>query len=57
MKIDSRIRSISKKLSNIVNERNTTYQNVLTEFFLERLLARLVLDSKLKSNLILKEGT
>ena len=56
MKIDSRTRSISKKLSNIVNERNTTYQNVLTEFFLERLLARLVLNSKLKSNLIFKGG-
>lgn len=49
-------RSISMKLSAISKQRNTPYKNVLTEFFLERLLARLISVQELSSALVFKGG-
>ncbi len=49
-------RSISMKLSAISREKNVPYINILTEFLLERLLARLVVSQKLASRLIFKGG-
>lgn len=44
------------KLSAISKQRNVAYKNVLTEFFLERLLARLISVKELSSALVFKGG-
>lgn len=56
MKLKDKARSISQKLSNIAQKRNTAYLNVLTEFLIERLLVRIVADEKLREALVFKGG-
>jgi len=48
--------SISQKLSNIAQKRNTAYFNILTEFLVERLLARITSDQKIYEKLVFKGG-
>jgi predicted nucleotidyltransferase component of viral defense system len=49
-------RSIASKLSNISQAEGITYQNIATAFLIERLLARLILNSDLTKCLIFKGG-
>ncbi len=48
--------SIRKKLSNLAHKLEVPYRNLETSFLIERLVARLVDDKKLKSNLVFKGG-
>ncbi len=49
-------KSISAKLSTIAKSNKLPYQTISMAFFLERLLARLVSDSKLSKSLVFKGG-
>lgn len=49
-------RSISAKLSSLSKEKAIPYQNLLTTFLLERLLARIIADRKLAQSLVFKGG-
>ena len=49
-------RSVAARLSNISQTEGVTYQNIATAFLIERLLARLVLNSDLTKCLIFKGG-
>ena len=44
--------SVRKKLSNLAQKLKVPYRNVETAFLIERLVARLVADKKLRSNLV-----
>jgi len=48
--------SVRKKLSNLAHKLDVPYRNLETAFLIERLVARLVADKKLKSNLVFKGG-
>jgi hypothetical protein len=48
--------SINRRLSNISKKKNVAFTFVMTEFLIERLLARLVADSELKNLLVFKGG-
>ena len=48
--------SIAMKLSNLARAENTTYQNIATEFLIERLLARITSNQKLYNSLVFKGG-
>ena len=48
--------SIRKKLSNLAHKLNVPYRNIEIVFLIERLVARLVADKNLKSNLVFKGG-
>ncbi len=56
MSLKDRAKSITKRLANISRQRNVPFQNILTEFLIERLVARLVADKKNASKLIFKGG-
>ena len=56
MKIQDQARSITKKLSNHARAKSTPYQNIATEFLIERFLVRIIADKKLYSALIFKGG-
>jgi len=49
-------RSINKKLSNLAENLSVAFPKVLTEFILERLTARLLMDKDLSSRLVFKGG-
>jgi len=49
-------KSIAAQLSSIAQSRGLPYQLIATTFLLERLLARLVLDSRLAKSLVFKGG-
>lgn len=48
--------SVRKKLSNLAHKLNVPYRNLETAFLIERLVARLVADKKLKLILVFKGG-
>lgn len=48
--------SIRKRLSNLAYKLNVPYRNLETAFLIERLVARLIADKKLKSSLVFKGG-
>ena len=50
------IRSVSDRLKRLSRERNATYAEVLTQFFIERAVVRLVGDAVLYEHLIFKGG-
>lgn len=56
MSLKDQARSISQKLSNLAHKENTTFQNISTEFLIERLLARITADQKLFESLVFKGG-
>lgn len=49
-------RSISKKLSNLAQKLGVNFQDVSTEFLLERMVARLIADNQLAKQLVFKGG-
>jgi hypothetical protein len=49
-------KSIAAKLSSIAQSKGLPYQLISTTFLLERLLARLILDSRLAKSLVFKGG-
>lgn len=56
MTTKSKSDSVRKKLSNLAHKLDVPYRNLETAFLIERLVARLVSDKKLKSNLVFKGG-
>lgn len=56
MKKADQAKSIAAKLSSLAKSRGVPYQIISTTFLLERLLARLLLDSQLSKTLIFKGG-
>jgi predicted nucleotidyltransferase component of viral defense system len=56
MSKDAKARSISMRLSTIARDRGIAYEKVLTEFLLERLVARLTSSTALGSQFIFKGG-
>ena len=56
MSKDGKARSISMRLSTIARDRGIAYEKVLTEFLLERLVARLTSSRALGSQFIFKGG-
>lgn len=52
----SSARSISTKLSTISQERKIPYENILTDFLIERLVVRLLANKELANSLIFKGG-
>ena len=56
MNLKDQARSIAQKLSSLSRAENTTYQNIATEFLIERLLARITSDKKLFESLVFKGG-
>ncbi|PWU22200.1 MAG: hypothetical protein C5B49_01300 [Bdellovibrio sp.] len=56
MKKADQAKSIATKLSSLSKSRGVPYQIISTTFLLERLLARLLLDSQLSKTLIFKGG-
>lgn len=56
MKKEDQAKSISSKLSKISQSTGISYQIISTTFLLERLLARLVSDTKLAKSLVFKGG-
>jgi predicted nucleotidyltransferase component of viral defense system len=56
MSLQDQARSISQKLSKMAREENTTFQNIATEFLIERLLVRITSDKKLFDSLVFKGG-
>ena len=56
MKLEDQAKSIRQKLSNLSQKQGVSYQYIATSFLLERLVARIVSDSKLYKSLIFKGG-
>ncbi len=56
MSLKDQAKSVAKKISNISAQRGTDYLNVLTEFLIERLIARLMHDRDLKGAIVFKGG-
>ena len=56
MSLKDQARFVGQKLSNIAIKQGSTYQNVATEFLIERLVVRLTASPKLFSSLIFKGG-
>lgn len=56
MNTKSKSDSVRKKLSNLAQKLDVPYRNLETAFLIERLVARLVADKELKSNLVFKGG-
>ena len=54
--VKDKARSISKRLSNLSQKLGVTFQDILTEFLLERMVVRLVQDETLASQLVFKGG-
>lgn len=53
---EQRITSIRQKLSNIAKKNNISYEYIVIEFLIERLIQRLILDKDLSKNLVFKGG-
>ena len=56
MNLKDQARSVTQKLSNLAIKQGSTYQNLATEFLIERLIVRLTSNKKLYSSLIFKGG-
>lgn len=56
MKLEDQAKSIRQKLSNLSQKQEVSYQYVATSFLLERLVARIVSDSRLYKSLVFKGG-
>ncbi len=56
MSLKDQAKSIHKRLSNIAQKRKVAFQHIMTEFLIERLLARLLHNSSLSEKLIFKGG-
>ena len=56
MKLEDQAKSIRQKLSNLSQKQGVSYQYIATSFLLERLVARIVSDSKLYKSLVFKGG-
>lgn len=56
MKLSDQAKSIRQKLSNLSQKQGVSYQYIATSFLLERLVARIVSDSKLYKSIIFKGG-
>lgn len=50
------LRSVSDKLKRLAHERQATYAEVLTQFLIERAVARLVIEPGLGDHLVFKGG-
>lgn len=55
-KIEALIKSITRKLGNIHNQKRTTYENILNSFLLERMAIRLLKNPNLLKRLVFKGG-
>ena len=56
MKLQDQAKSIRQKLSNLSQKQGVSYQYIATSFLLERLVARIVSDSKLYKSIVFKGG-
>ena len=56
MKLKDQAKSIRQKLSNLSQKQGVSYQYTTTSFLLERLVARIVSDSKLYNSIVFKGG-
>jgi hypothetical protein len=54
--LEDQARSVSKKLSTLAEKLGIAFQEVATEFLLERMVARLVIDKILATQLVFKGG-
>lgn len=50
------IRSVSDRLKRIAREKHATYAEILTQFLIERAVARLAIEPSLPDHLIFKGG-
>ncbi|MBI2519309.1 MAG: hypothetical protein HYV97_02780 [Bdellovibrio sp.] len=56
MNIKEQARSITQKLVNLAQKKGVAHPLVVTEFLIERLLARIISNQKLQTSLIFKGG-